>query len=190
MHAQARVLAEQLGHLRIPHRVQTTDKTMKIVNISSKTKKGVKKRYWKYSEQTLSEWNRPYWSRAVKNKQRSWEIRGQGAVGHEQPCLATCTYYCRTLQGMLCRCVLWLCNFSSISGDKTQGAPHSLNRGLRYVREEQLNFPSTQMTKQHLPRQNRCGQRRWMTEIRERPTNGAQLSSMAVWCEKCPVHVC
>lgn len=98
------------------------------------------------------------------NRKRGWEIKGQGAVGHKFPCLATCTYYCRTLQGMPCRCVLWLCNSSSISGDKIQGeAPHSLKRALRYIREEQLNFPNTN----HLKEQSRCGQWRWGGEWRQ-----------------------
>lgn len=36
------------------------------------------------------------------NRKRGLEIRGQGAVGHKFPCLATCTYYCRVCSDAVC----------------------------------------------------------------------------------------
>lgn len=105
--------------------------TIKCVKKFFDPKKMVKKwTYWKNLEQSQK---MALVKQRCRNKQKEGgEIRAQGAVGHRLQCFATCTYYCGTLQGMPCCCVLRLCNSSSFSANRIQGrAPHTLNRAAR-----------------------------------------------------------
>lgn len=120
LHAQGKVLAEQVGHLQIPHRVKNHRQTMKCVNTGSQDQKRVKKKkkkkgYWKYSEQdfvqmTWKKWL--YWSRAVKNKQKEvkrkedreqWGINSRAlphartTAGHCRACYAAACFGYATL---------------------------------------------------------------------------------------------
>lgn len=115
------------------------------------------------------------------NRKRGLEIRGQGPVGHTFPCLATCTYYCRTLQGMPWRCVLWLCNSSSISGDKIQReASHSLESTEVH---KGGTAELSNMTEQHLKGPNRCGQQMGSSyHLRPAGTVPAQCVRNAALC--------